>query len=271
MSRFACALSVLQSRTILYYIENNAPKMSDRYAVEDFAFSVVEEMETSFPAQFPTDEDKAKQDNPHWGYLAFTFSACARFAIKCGDLSILEYIAILAEVKEENEKDIHDFGAFGDLYEILIRCALMRKLSLVKWSTLTVKAINTADVVSSKFGTVEIGHNGKTLSFGTMFDYMQGDYNSVIYGVFTEEDKTEVYRLCKEQQYEKAIDYVTSYSVYWSNKYEFQNDMDSLTRGKGITAKGANIQVVFNAGKYNAFVNAIEEGKFTSLYDTLNR
>ena len=126
MARYENTLSTLQARSILYYIENNAPKMVDKYDVEDFAFSVVEEMEKTFPVQFPVVGDL------HFGYLAFTFAACARFAIKCGDLSILEYISILAEVKEGNEKDIHDLGAFGDLFEVLIRCALMRKLSLVK-------------------------------------------------------------------------------------------------------------------------------------------
>ena len=186
-------------------------------------------------------------------------------------MTVLEYIAILAEVKENNEKDIHDFGAFGDLFEVLIRCALMRKYSLVKWSMLSVKAINTSDIISKKFGIVEVGHNGKTLSYGNLFDYMAGDYTSIVYGVFTEEDKKEVYNLCKAHKYEKALDYVTSYSVYWASKYQFQEDMDNLTRGKGITAKKCGIQVVYNDGKYNAFINAIEEGNLTSLYETLNR
>ena len=265
MARYENSLSTLQARSILYYIEHNAPTMTDKYAIEGFAFSVVEEMEKTFPAQFPTIGDL------HFSYLAFTFAACARFAIKCGDLSILEYIAILAEVKEGNEKDIHDFGAFGDLFEILIRCAFMRKLSLVKWSALSVKAINNSDIVSRKYGKIEVGHNGKTLTFGTLFDYMAGDYNAVVYGVFTEEDKKEVYTLCRNKEYEKALDYVTSYSVLWESKFDFEKDMNGLTRGKGITVKSCGVQVVYNAGKYSAFVDAIESGKFTSLFDTLNR
>jgi hypothetical protein len=271
MARYETSLSTLQARTILYYIEKHAPAMYDKYDIEDFAFEVVEKIENDFPAQFPVDDSNGKANNPHFSYLAFTFAACARFAIKAGSLPILEYLSILAEVKEENEKDIHDFGAFGDLFEILVRCALMRKLSLVKWSALTVKAINTADIVSKKYGIIEVGHNGKTLSFGTMYDYMQGDYNSVIYGVFSEEDKKEVYKLCREKKYEKAIDYICSYSAYWASKYDFQNDMDNLTRGKGIAVKACGVQVVYNAGKYNAFVNALEEGKITSLAEILNR
>ena len=145
----------------------------------------------------------------------------------------------------------------------------MRKIALVRWSMLSVKDIKTSDIISKKFGVVEVGHNGKTLTFGTMFDYMNGDYTSVVYGVFAEEDKKEVYALVREKQYDKAIEYITNYCGYWSNKYDFQSDMDNLTRGKGITAKGANIQVVYNEGKYNAFVNALEEGTITSLADVL--
>ena len=271
MSRYENNLSTLQSRSILYIIEHEAPTMRDKYEVEDYAVSVVEKVEKDFPEVFPVDSDHGKENNPHFSYLAFTFAACAKFAIKVGDLNILEYISILAEVKEGNEKDIHDFGAFGDLFEVLIRCAFMRKKSLVQWSMLSVKSIENADIVSNKYGIIEVGHNGKTLTFGTVFDHMAGNYNAIVYGVFSEEDKKEVYRLCREKQYEKALDYVTSYSVYWANKYDFENDMNSLTRGKGITAKKCGIQIVYNAGKYNAFVNALEEGKLVSLFDTLNR
>ena len=100
---------------------------------------------------------------------------------------------------------------------------------------------------------------------------MSGDYTSVVYGVFSDEDKREVYNLCRNKEYEKALDFVTSYSVYWSNKYDFENDMNGLTRGKGITVKKCGVQVVYNDGKYNAFVSALEDGKFTSLFEMLNR
>lgn len=271
MARYENTLSTLQARSIVAYVEGNAPRMATKYDVEDFAFSVVETMETEYSDVFPVEEGKEKKDNLHFAYLAFTFSTCAKFAVKCGDLNVLEYISILAEVKEGNEKDLHDFGAFGDLYEILVRCALMRKKSLVQWSMMAVKSIETADIVSKKYGVIEVGHNGKTFTNGTVFDHMAGDFNAIIYGVFSDEDKKEIYRLCKAHEYEKALDYVTTYSVYWADKYQFENDMNNLTRGKGITVKACGVQVVYNAGKYNAFLTAIENGVFVSLFDMLNR
>lgn len=271
MARYENALTTLQARSIIAYIEKYAPPMKNKYDVEDFASLVVDTMEKDFPAVFPVDNTAGKENNFHFSYLAFTFSACAKFAIKCGDLNILEYISILAEVKEGNEKDFHDFGAFGDLFEILVRCAFMRKRSLVKWSMLSVKSIESADIISSKYGIIEVGHNGKTLTFGTVFDNMEGDYTSVVYGVFSEDDKKEVYNLCRNKEYEKALDYIASYSSYWKSKYDFEKDMNNLTRGKGITMKSCGVQVVYNKGKYNAFIDALENGTFVSLFDMLKR
>lgn len=271
MSRYENSLTTLQARTIAKAVSNYPFSLSDRKEIETAGKNIVKELENLFPAQFPFDDEHGKENNPHFSYIAFAFATCAKEGIKRGQLTVLEYISILASVKEDNEMTLKDFGAFGDLYEILIRCAMMKKYTLVRWSMLSVKAVETSDIISKKFGVVEVGHNGKSLSFGTLFDYMEGEYTSIVYGVFSEEDKKEVYKLCKNQEYEKALDYVTSYSVFWENKYDFQNDMDNLTRGKGIAAKGANIQVVYNPSKYNAFVAALEDGKFISFFETLKR
>lgn len=270
MSRYENALSTLQARTILSAVADFSGILSNRTEIEKAALSIVENLETAFPVSFPVNPS-VKANNPHFSYVAFALSATAKEGIKRNQLKILDYLSILADAKEENETGKNDFGAFGDLFEILVRCAMMKKLALVRWSMLTVKDIQTADIMSKRFGVVEVGHNGKTLTFGTLFDYMDGDYTSVVYGVFSDEDKKEVYNLVRNREYEKALDYITSYSAYWANKYDFQKDMDNLTRGKGITVKACGVQVVYNTGKYDAFLNALEEGKITSLFDTLNR
>lgn len=262
MARFTSALTTLQTRTIISMINSTHATLSTKEAIEKVANHVVENAEKTFPAQFPA--------NLHNAYMAFTLSACGKIGVKNGDLNVVEYISMLASAKRENEQNLRDFGAFGDLFEILIRCSLIRNIHLVKWSSLSVKDVKHADIVSKRFGVVEVGHNGKSFTFGTLVDFMEGDYTSIIYGVFNEQDKEAVYNLCIEGSYEKAIDYVTNYAVYWANKYDFQRDMDNLTRGKGIAVKGENIQVVFNPGKYDAFVNAIENGAFKSLNETLS-
>ena len=263
MARFVSSLSTLQARTILSAIVAFLGSLSSREDIEKAALSIVDNLCALFPVQFPSVD--------RLSFLSFALSSCAKEGIKRGELAILDYLSMLADIKENNEQDIKDFGAFGDLLEILVRCAFMRNISLVRWSVLSVKAINQNDIASRKYGIVEVGHNGKTFTYGTMFDYMAGDYTSVVYGVFSEEDKKEVYSLVRNKEYEKAIDYISNYCGYWANKYDFQKDMDNLTRGKGITAKGANIQAVFNEGKYNAFLLALDDGRITSLADTLKK
>lgn len=274
MSRYKNTLSTLQARTILSAVSDFTGTLATKKEIEKAALSIIENLENLFPSFYPvSDEENMKNpDNMdlHKGYIAWTLSACAREGIKRGELLVLDYIAMLANVKEENEKTLSDYGAFGDLFEILVRCALLKKITLVNWSALTVKDVKTTDIISKKYGKIEVGHNGKSLTFGTLFDYMAGDYDSVIYGVFSDEDKKIVYALCKEKQYTKVIDYITSYSAYFSDKYDFQNTMDNLTRGKGITAKGSDVQVVFNPGKYNAFMLALDNGEIKSLKETLS-
>lgn len=263
MARFTSALTTLQTRTLVSMINSTHATLSTRETIEKVATHVVENAEKTFPVQFPA--------SLHNSFMAFTLSACGKIGVKNGDLNIIEYIAMLASAKKENEQSLKDFGAFGDLFEILVRCALIRNVNLIKWSALSVKDVKHADIVSKRFGIVEVGHNGKSLTFGTLIDFMEGDYTSVIYGVFSEDDKQDVYNLCIHGEYEKAIDFVTNYAVYWSSKYDFQRDMDNLTRGKGIALKGENIQVVFNPGKYDAFIGAIESGTFESLNETLKK
>lgn len=261
MARHNNSITTLQARTILSAILSFVGVFATRADIENAALSIVDNLCTLFPVQFPS-VDK-------FSFLSFALSSCAKEGIKRGELKILDYLSMLADIKENNENERKDFGAFGDLLEILVRCAFMKKLALVRWSMLSVKDIKTDDITSKRFGIVEVGHNGKSLTYGTMFDYMDGSYTSVVYGMFSDEDKKDIYSLVRAKQYEKAIDYVCNYCGYWSNKYDFQSDMDNLTRGKGITAKGENIQIVYNIGKYNAFQSAIEEGKIITLADTL--
>lgn len=263
MARYENALTTAQVRTIIKAVEKAQVSFIDENTIEETALAIMDTLTEIFPEDFtPENYNRA---------LACALSACAKKGVKDGDLLVCEYIGMLADWKASNENKLNDLGAFGDLFEILIRCALVKIKSFIRPTMLSVKKLGESDVTSKKYGKLEIGHNGKTLTFGTLFDYMDGDYDSIIYGVFSDEDKKAVYDYCRQWEFEKAIDYVCEYSVLWENKYDFQKDMDSLTRGKGIAKKGDNIQVVFNPGKYNAFVQALEDGRFTSLSETLGR
>lgn len=254
-------LTTLQSRTLLALIKRDEAILSSIETIKQVAYSVVGHCLTEYTTIF--------HECDKLNYLAFALAFTAQKALKEKMLSCLEYVKLLAEHKQENEQQLKDYGAFGDLYEVLIRVALLRKFVLVRPSALLVHDILNNDIVSKKFGILEVGQNGKTFQEGTVFDYMEGTFTSVIYGVFSDEDKQAIYNYCIAGNIERAVEYVKSYSVYWENKYQFLNDMDNLTRGKGLTIKSGKVMVQFNSGKYNAFINAIENGQFKALSEIL--
>jgi hypothetical protein len=202
--------------------------------------------------------------------IAFILSNVAKIAVKIGDITISDFMRFFAKHKAQIAVSMDDYGAFGDLLEVLVRLYFVKR-NFHSWKLLSVREYGKTDLISKKLGKVEIGNNGKTLSFGTLYDYMEGDYNSIIYGTFSVEDKQEIYKECMSGKYEDACEYVANYVCVWENKYTFQTDMDNLSRGKGITLKGDCIQVVYNDSKYKAFQDAIENKKFTTLKDFLGK
>jgi len=265
MARYVNALTTLQARSINDAVRRFGKEIdyTDRFTIEKAAFKIVNYLIETFPDQFDKKLEKRM--------IACANCGCGLYGIEQGALSVGEYISMLAEHKEGSEKSLFDFGAFGDLIEILVRCALCRVDNFITAKVLYVKGYDNTDIISKKYGKLEVGHNGKTLSFGTVFDMMSGDYTGIVYGMFSEEDKKEIYTLCREEEYKKAVRFVAEYMCIWLDKYDFEKDMNNLTRGKGITLKCDGPQVVFNSGKYTAFQNAIEEGKFITVKDMMNR
>ena len=255
-------LSTLAARTAIAAIEKDTTKLDTMKSIYQTSAQVFKQLYKNFPSVYTPEMKKS--------VIAFILSNVAKKAVKIGDISIADFMRFYAKHKARIAVSMNDFGAFGDLLEVLIRLYFVTK-NFHSWRLLTVREYGKIDIVSKLLGKTEIGHNGKTLSFGTMFDYMDGDYTSMIYGTFSVEDKEEVYKLCLTGNYLQACMYVAEYVGVWSDKYQFQRDMDNLSRGKGITVKGENIQVVYNDSKYKAFQDAIEAKKIVTLREYLNR
>lgn len=253
-------LPTVAAKTIVSMVKKDGDIINSCADIIKKGTEIVNELYERFPSVF-TEEIKPS-------VFAFSLSVVARKAVKDGTITIPEFMAYYSEHKARIASELQDFGAFGDLLELLVRLAFVPK-NLRRASMLAVKSSNHADMISRKIGVAEIGHNGKTWTSATLFDYMDGDFSSVVYGMFSEEDKNDIYNLCITGQYEKAVDYISEYVCVWPNKYDFLHDMDSLSSGRGIALKGENVQTVFNDGKYRQFQNAIENGQFTTLAEFL--
>lgn len=257
-------LSTLQKNTVRAMIEQINPDTLHCFGnCQAEATVIVNDCMNKFPAVFPSESESALN--------AFTYSSVSRYAMEKGKVTIIDYIAFIAVCKREGYKMDNDKGAFGDLLEILVRCALVCKFAFVRPSMLYVKDAMHNDIVSKRFGVIECGHNGKTWTQATVFDFMAGNFDTVIYGMFDDIDKEQIYKLCEQSDIDGAIDYVKNYVCVWTDKKQFQSDIDGLTTGKGLTIKAGKVMTQYNAGKYNAFQQAIENGLFITLSDVLKK
>ena len=255
-------LSTLAARTAIARIEKDPSPLATVKDIYSVSAIIFKELYNDFPTVYKKEMKKS--------VIAFILSNVAIKAVKEGYIKIAEFMQFYARHKARIALQMNDFGAFGDLLEVLIRLFLVTK-NFHNWRLLSVREYGKIDLTSKKLGKVEIGHNGKTLSFGTLYDYMNGDYQSMIYGTFSPDDKKEVYSLCMHGNYIGACEYVANYACVWADKYQFQSDMDALSRGKGIAVKGECIQVIYNDSKYSAFQTAIENGTFITLKDWMNK
>ena len=231
------SLSTMQARTIIAVIENTT--LSDCNAIETESKRIVNELSEKYENVFPV----AMYEN----FLSFTISKMYQKAYKDKIIDLRTFVASFAEKKQSNYDSLQDFGYFGDLLELLVRIMLIGNLNLVQYSALGVAMFGKTDIISAKYGKVEVGHNGKTFTEGTLFDYMAGNYDCLVYGMFSDIDKAEIIRLCKAKNLEKAITETKKRIAIWKNKNDFPKDINSLGHKdktvKALTVKSGKIMM----------------------------
>lgn len=259
---YSVSVSTLQAKTLLALVSALIfPAVVNSSFIAVSAVSVVNDAINRFPAVFSVSDFSL--------FLSFTQSAIAKKAYKEGVINLYDFVALYAKEKQQVWQERKDKGFFGDLLEVLIRIILINSINLVHANALSVAEFKRIDIVSKRYGKVEVGHNGKTWSNGTMIDYMAGDYTSVIYGVFSDIDKDLIINLCANGELEKALQEVKKRCAYWADKYDFLRDYNRLSlTGKPVrnmTVKSGKVMTQYNDGIYFRFLEKIETGEFTTL------
>lgn len=255
-------LTMVQVKTLDALINHDTGLIKDRETISACADRVITYAIANYSTIFSTAETPL--------YYAYACTKAAAKAIKLKTINVFDYIALLASEKCDGEHNAHglykdsDFGAFGDLFEILVKCALVKNINLIKSRQLTVRELDDFDVISKKYGKIEIGHNGKTFNQGTALDFLSGDYKALIYGVFDDETKAQVYNACMNGDIKTAIAIIKAYSAIFADKYDFYK-LQTLRRGKIITIKSGKIMIQYNAQFYKMFVAALESDFIVSL------
>lgn len=182
----------------------------------------------------------------------------------------LEYLRLYANWKATEYVVNSDFGAIGDLIECCVRCIMRKRVNLIHLTDIQVKPLTlkhdtqkqqlTKVDINAKNYAFEIGHNGKTFTEATPDNNMEGTFTSVIYGMFSHDELNDICGLICSGEIKQGFKTLASGLYVWIDKYQFEFDINNVSRGKGITYKphiNAS-QVVYNDSKLNSFIRYME-------------
>ena len=249
-------LNTLQKRTINDRVNNAVIDSID--AISRTTAHIIDTLIAENSRIFPVED---------YGLLfAYTASKVAQKALESKIITVREYISLFATEKAQAfyNTEKQDFGAFGDLFEILVRLCFLRNINLASKAHLHVAELRKTDLVSKKYGRIEIAQNGKTLQEGTLDNYMSGNYQSLVYGVFDGYTQKVIFNYCINGDVENALKTIKAYSII-CDKYDFIPTLQKYRRGAIITVKSSKVMIQYNASLYNCVINAIENGEFATL------
>lgn len=187
----------------------------------------------------------------------------------------VECIPQYAHFKHLTSIKLNDFGAFADLLEVLTRVGTRESNFggyAVQWNDLHVKHQYSTDV-TIKGVKFEIGSNGKTFSESTRENPMNGNFEKIAYGVFTDEIKELIFSLAEQNNLEKALEEVYK-RLYVFDKETFFHCMTEKV-GRGAMYQYKQIygywQVIYNYSKHGAFLNMVKNESIPNLKTYLNK
>lgn len=209
-------------------------------------------------------------------YAVFASYKAIKQAQKDG-VKPLAYLSKYAMWKKAERLYNNDYGALSDLIEVCVRLIRRKKVNLIHLNDIAVKplalttdtfkqALSKADY-NGKQGIYEIATNGKTFLESTETDYMSGNYQGVIYGVFELEELITIADMLIDGEYQTAFTNIADNMYVWFNKYQFEKDINTVSRGKGITFKPSigYAQIVYNPSKHSAFIKRFEGAEIPTL------
>ena len=183
----------------------------------------------------------------------------------------VEYMQGYATFKAATYEKLSDYGAFADLVETTAHLLVNKKIWRVRLSTLHVAKMGSIDLrLNGK--KIEVGTNGKSWLESTEEDSMNGRFDSVLYGVFSEEEKQLICQLFIEGQVKKAVATIANMLYYFENKYDFANFINSVSRSSSLVwKKQGYFQTVYNPSKHNAFIRKIENDNIPTFADIIGK
>ena len=214
---------------------------------------------------FPVTNEVKKQ-------AIYNLFACGECARKMASAKTWEeYIISYATFKASTYVNLNDLGAYADTVETVCHLLVCRESWRVNLKNLHVSAIGKIDL---RFNgkKIEVGTNGKSWLESTQGDAMNGQFDSVIYGVFTEEEKETICEYFTNGQAKRAIKEIAEMLYYFEEKEQFENFINNISRSPSLVWKKAGYyQTVYNPSKHNAFIEKIEKSDFPSFLQIVGK
>lgn len=199
--------------------------------------------------------------------LAFyTMAKAERNGVKPVDM-VKQYAAF----KQATSEQLNDLGAFGDLWEVLLRI-FCKPASLVRFNDLHVQVGSTTDI-NIRGKRCEIGTNGKTLADSTKEEPLHGPYDYMVYAVIDEDEKAAFFRLAKSGRVMEAARQAARCSYVFDKQTFFDLMATECGRKPAIQYKetAGHWQVVYNPSKHSAFLKMVEKYKIPTLAEWTGR
>jgi len=173
--------------------------------------------------------------------------------------------------KSMTEQKLNDYGAFGDTLETALRCSVKPEWS-IQWNDLHVARQSKTDL-TLRGVKCEIGHNGKTFSDTDINNPFADYYDMIIYGVFSDNEKHDIYTLLINGQYEKVFEAVQSMMYVFDKETFFRCMTEKAGRAPMYQYKptAGCWQVIYNPSKYTAFLHMVENEKIPTLGEYLKK
>lgn len=174
-------------------------------------------------------------------------------------------ISNYAHFKHMTSVKLNDYGAFADTIEMVLRVSC-KPATLVTWNDLHVKRQYETDI-TIKGVQFEVGINGKTFAESDEYNPMNGRYEKIAYGVFTDEEKEIIFGLLENGRIEEAIKSIRK-MMFVFDKETFFDCMTTKTGRSSMfqyKSTAGHFQVIYNPSKHTAFLKMVENENIPSI------
>lgn len=183
----------------------------------------------------------------------------------------LEIMPQYAAFKQATSKKLSDYGAFADMWEILLRLYCKPEWA-IQYNDLHVKRQYDVDI-TIRGKKCEVGTNGKTFAESTEEEASAGKYEYILYSVLDDDEKQAFFRMVKTGRTSEAMKQAAALTYVFPKEDFFRLLSTKCGRAPMVKYKetAGYWQVIYNAGKHTAFLKMVQDEKIPTLADWLKK